>query len=75
MLIFNHTIPCKSVKIPLYVIVDVQIALAVDWLNRIMLRNDAELTFEPQFAPTPQFILWAIFGGFPGFPRVPGVTV
>ena len=42
-------------------------------VNRIIMpmRNNAELTFEPQFAP-PQCILWAIFGGFPGFPRVPG---
>ena len=37
-------------------------------------RNNAELTFEPQFAP-PQCILWAIFGGFPGFLRVPGSVI
>ena len=37
----------------------------------MLTRNNAELTFEPQFAP-PQCILWAIFGGFPGFLRVPG---
>ena len=42
-------------------------------MNRIimLMKNNAELTFEPQSAP-PQCILWAIFGGFPGFPHVLG---